>query len=112
MRALVGYPKVSNVSAVWTPSLQEVLINGVQQGKKNLDLAGASALSRSKMATLVLSCVTALRLIPTELSEDLTYSELKALDLSQERKNVKREMIQHGLCNWVGNWVDDFSILQ
>ena len=112
IRRLSSHPKVSNLSAIWTQSLQEVLINGVPQGKKQVDLKGASALSRSKMASQVLSYAMSLALVPQQASQGLTYSELKAWGIFQERKVVKEEMIQHGLCNWVRNRVDDFPIVR
>ena len=44
-----GTLKGSNISAVWNPGLQEILINGVLQGRKQTDSRGASAISRMMM---------------------------------------------------------------
>ena len=44
-----GALKGSNISTVWNPGLQEILINGVLQGRKQIDQRGASAISRVRM---------------------------------------------------------------
>ena len=112
LRTTSRHPKVSNLSAIWTPSLQEVLIGGVQQGKKQLDHKGASALSRSKMVTVALSSAIFLELVPQWVTKGLTYSDFKALDVLRGRQVAKEDMIRGGLCNWMRNGSDDFAIAQ
>ena len=49
-----GESKGCNISGVWTLGLQETLINGVLQGRKQTDPKGASALSKAKIWELFL----------------------------------------------------------
>lgn len=50
-----GESKGCNISVVWTLGLQETLINGVLQGRKQTDPKGASALSKAKIWELFLN---------------------------------------------------------
>ena len=94
--------KGSNISAVWTPSHQETLINGVLQGRKQTDRMGASALSRLQIWNLLLQTVNLLD-IPSLSSSSLGLSSYMDMKLSQDlkhRRHVKNNVINKALKGW------------
>jgi len=111
----MGKVKGSNVSAVWTPYGQEVLINGILQGRRQGDLMGASMLSRRRSWKMVREIIFALSFDTgcPELKDAvgaMTYEELKASPLLEERRRVKAETIDRALTGWIRNEGDDFEL--
>lgn len=107
-----GLPsKPSNVSALWTASLQETLINGVLQGRKQVDPRGGSAVCRLKLSRLVLETLARLALpalAPVVASP--RYSDLKKAGILQDRRLAKKETTEAALSGWLPNVADDFEI--
>ena len=91
--------KSCNISATWNPRLQETLINGVLQGRKQTDPKGASALSKTKMWALLLDIN---RLLSGNAPMDLPHTMLKELDPLAIRKQVKSETKSAALKGWDG----------
>ena len=92
--------KSCNISAIWTPGLQETLINGVLQGRKQTDPKGASALSQIKMWELFQEIN---RLVSgSSVPIDLPYEKLKELDQLASRRQVKEETKRVALKGWDG----------
>ena len=91
--------KSCNISAIWTPGLQETLINGVLQGRKQTDPKGASALSKTKMLELFLEIH---RIIHGDVPIDLPQNMLKQLDPLATRRQVKSETKSSALKGWDG----------
>ena len=91
--------KGSNISAAWSPVLQETLINGVLQGRKQIDTRGASALSKTKMWAL---CQEVYKLIVCSgpCAPRLTHSSLAGP--LKIRKQVKEEVKKEALKGWNG----------
>ena len=91
----------SNISAVWTPNLQETLINGVKQGRRQTDPKGASALSRNEMHQLLLDVVA--KLGPSTVRNYVSsqsYSGMKGGELLDARRQVKEELKVQVLKGW------------
>ena len=93
--------KSCNISAVWTPGIQETLINGVLQGRKQMDPKGASKLSRSGMWELWKEIN---RLIGggSGVPVDISYEGMKELDALASRRQVKEETKKMALKGWDG----------
>ena len=91
--------KSCNISTTWTPHLQETLINGVLQGRKQTDPKGASALSQTKMWALLLDINT---LLSGSAPMDLPHTMLKELDPLAVRRRVKEETKSLALKGWDG----------
>lgn len=94
----------SNLSAVATPDFEESLINGVLQGRKQLDPRGASALSRRRLVESVKSLA--------ELLDDVevkrgTYADIKAMQELRGREYVKRKVRENALQGWKRNEGDE-----
>ena len=103
----------SSVSALWTPNIQETLINGVRQGRKQSDPRGASAICRLKMGGSVIGVFKALALPAfAHLLKTSKYSELKQSDLLKERRRVKQDSTRGALVGWIPNTMDDFELPQ
>ena len=104
-------PKGSNIAALWTPRLQETIINGVLQGRKQTDPRGASAVCRARMWKVALD--TAALLAVPALAHILSASRhgrLSALDLFEDRRRVKEDVRKGALRGWIKNEVDDFEL--
>jgi tRNA-specific adenosine deaminase 1 len=107
----------SNLSAVVVAaatgrekSHQEVLINGVLQGRKMSDPRGASVLSRRRMWEAVLEVAEKTHLVG--LNKDLraerrTYEYVKKLPESSAREQMKTEVRSKALVGWARNIGDD-----
>ena len=91
--------KSCNISAIWTPGLQETLINGVLQGRKQTDPKGASALSKTKMWELFQDING---LLGSNVPTDLPHNRLKQLDALAIRRQVKSETKNAALKGWDG----------
>jgi tRNA-specific adenosine deaminase 1 len=98
----------SNLSAVYTPRRQEVLINGMLQGRKAVDPRGASCVSRRVMWASVLELAVRLG-IPALVAalEKATYAEVKAAERLGGRELVKSLARDEALQGWRRNDGDD-----
>lgn len=94
----------SNISAVWTRSLQESLINGVLQGRKQIDPRGASAVSRQGNKELSKRIASKLRWRDNEAA----VTQRRSL-ASTQRKLVKDDVIRVALRRWIPNVDDGFD---
>ena len=105
--------KGSNISAVWTPDLLEVLIGGTKQGFKQFSTAGASELSRWKLGQLAQKIVMSIKDPHNSqlLGERLTYDVLKKAEVLQARREIKSFTKQCALLGWTkNNGDDDFTL--
>lgn len=101
-----------NVSAVWTPALDEGLVNGVLQGKKAFTEKGASAVSRRRMWGLAGEAAGLLARDERWASVSAalgagSYGEVKAAGLLEERRRVKGIARDGALKGWLRNTGDD-----
>lgn len=105
-------PKSSNISALWTPGMQETLINGVLQGRKQTDPRGASAVCRLRMGGLAMTLLRALA-IPAfaHAATSPKYSDLKDTQPLENRRMVKEDVRRKALKGWVRNVEDDFELI-
>ena len=103
--------KGSNISALWTPYLQETLINGVLQGRKQTDPRGGSAVCRLRMGKLAVGILRALA-IPTfaNAAASLQYTDLKGAGALDNRRAVKYDARKEALSGWVQNVEDNFDL--
>ena len=111
-RRIVPSPATgSNLSAVYTPHIQESLINGVLQGRRQTDPKGASALSNVKMWKLA-SDILALVDIPglREALQLSTCRKIKDSKVFEERRRVKEETRTEALKRWIRNVDDEFEV--
>lgn len=101
----------SNLSVVYTPRLQECLINGVLEGRKQTDPSGGSALCDAHMWR-VASNVMALIDMPIlqNILRLSTYRRMKNSEAFEYRKQVKDETKNEALSGWVRNVEDDFGV--
>jgi tRNA-specific adenosine deaminase 1 len=102
----------SNLTAVYTPHLQETLIGGTLQGRKQFDSRGASAICRRSMWKIAVE-VAAWACVPTlaGLLRKSTYKEVKQLPALKERNAIKEHVQSIALAGWVKSDEDlDFSI--
>lgn len=98
----------SNISAVWTPYFQEVLIGGVQQGRKQFDARGASMTCRKRIWDATVKVVASVNL--TNFSEVMKipkYTDVKQSNLLADRRQVKEDVRRCVLQGWVRNEQDD-----
>ena len=103
-----GWVGPSNLSALATPRRQEILINGVLQGRKQSDPKGASCVSRKSMWRAVVD-VTLVAGLPA-LAEGLrkrTYGGLKGGGELEAREQVKKEVRTLALKGWKRNVEDE-----
>ena len=100
--------QASNTSAVYTIYNQEVLVNGVLQGRKQKDPRGASSLCRRNLWRSVIEALTCSGLpeIAVTLSR-ITYGELKDNTRLSYRKKVKSDVQLNVLRGWAKNVKDD-----
>ena len=113
LRSTSGPLTGSNVSAVWTPILEETLINGVRQGRKQNDPRGASAICRLRTCGAVMVVLKALAMPAfTHLATSSRYSDLKQADMLNQRRIVKEDVTGEALAGWIPNVIDDFEIPQ
>ncbi|KAL1305601.1 hypothetical protein AAFC00_007204 [Neodothiora populina] len=98
----------SNISSLTYGSNQETLINGVLQGRKQLDPRGASAVSRRK--TWLMAAGLAMMIGEKAIQQALnqpTYNGVKTHYALQARESIKRLVRQGPLRGWTRNNGDD-----
>ena len=111
LQSLSTETKGSNVSALWTPRLQETLINGVLQGRKHTDPKGSSAVSNLRMWSTIIQVLASLRILAFEKCEyHVKYQQIKGDGLLEDRRRVKEEVRTESLKGWVRNEGDDFEL--
>lgn len=104
--------KGSNICAVYNPGLQETLINGVLQGRKQFDIRGGSALCNARMCNLVSRLLTLLgKPLLSRINGNIGYKQLKDSVFLQNRRKVKDDVRRHALKGWIRNTGDDFELL-
>jgi len=102
-----GTFKPSNKSAVWSPYFQEVLINGIVQGRKQTHSAAPSRLSRRRMWEAVCRVIVDLDHEASPLPSSRTYRHFKTYGTpAAARKKVKADVIAV-LGNWPRNVEDE-----
>lgn len=104
--------KASNISAVFTPRLQESLINGVLQGQKQFNPRGGSALCNARLWKLYSQAANAIGL--PSLQEILrlkSYQQLKLSEQFRSRLEVKEEVRLKALRGWVPNDGDHLNLV-
>ena len=92
--------KGSNISAVWTPHINETLIKGVMQGWKQTDPRGASALSRMQIWAKFLDTLFLSHKFLKRFKGASTYRELKSSKVLKDRHRVKEEVKEDALRGW------------
>lgn len=103
--------KGSNICAVYTPNLEETLINGVLQGRRQFDGNGGSALCNARMYDLVYQISVLLGMPSLNcIRENMKYEQLKQCGLLQARRKTKDEIRRHALKGWIRNVGDDFEL--
>ena len=97
----------SNLSALWTPKRQEILVNGVLQGRKQFDVRGASITSRRGLWKLALEVAVAAGM-PAVLDtlNKTTYGQAKE-SANDSRKEAKDKALGMALAGWKQNERDD-----
>lgn len=105
--------KGSNICAVYNPDLQQTLINGVLQGRRQFDGKGGSALCSARLYDLV-DQISAFLGIPELkcVSDSVRYGQLKECDLLQSRREVKEDVRRLVLKGWIRNVGDDFDLFR
>ncbi|KAF2209314.1 hypothetical protein CERZMDRAFT_47354 [Cercospora zeae-maydis SCOH1-5] len=100
----------SNISVMYTPQRQEILINGVLQGRKQADPKGASCVSRRRMWESVNETIGSMRASDAAAILDIhEYAKLKQHPLLEGRELVKRDVRSTCLPGWMQNVGDDFT---
>ena len=98
----------SNLSAIWSPGWQETLIGGVLQGRKQFDARGASAVCRRGMLSVAVRVAALVGVSAAgRVLGKRRYEDVKSDGVFDERKRVKRDVIEGGLKGWMTNVGDD-----
>ncbi len=106
--SLIGPTKGCNISAVWNPYIQETLINGVLQGRKQTDPRGASALSKARMFSQYLEVHSMQEMRWSHGSVAIfDHTSLKKSDALKVRRQVKTMAKEKALKGWDGNSDDN-----
>lgn len=103
-------PIPSNLSTLVNPHKQEILINGVLQGRKQDDPRGASSASRRRMWGAVRDVYDTLGL-ESGFGEEKTYVEMKAQRVLEKREKVKKDVRALALRGWRRNEGDEGWVL-
>ena len=93
--------KGCSIGAVWTPHIQETLVSGVLQGRKQTDPRGASALSTSRMWESMRHMYNGLdvdRFVCRAAISD--YRQLKRSSAIKDRQKVKTTVKDVALHAW------------
>ena len=100
-RSTASTSKGSNITALWTPHTQETLVNGVLQGRKQTDLRGASAISRTKIFGKFHE-VSSLpgTLDRKEVLKIYSYEDIKKCPVLADRREVKKKAKEEVLNGW------------
>jgi len=98
----------SNITAVFTTRLQETLIGGVLQGRKQGDPRAASAISRKAMWQAVADVARALGspVLLDAIQQD-SYGEFKSQNIFEDRRKVAGDVKKMVLQGWVPNSGDE-----
>lgn len=112
----------TNLAVTWSANgLNEGIIGGVLQGRKNFDIKGASAVSRRKLWMLANEVAGNLAgslaadergdsgvhaLVKCLSSKEVTYDEVKGCSLMKGRRAVKEESRRDALKGWKKNTGD------
>jgi len=104
--------KPSNVTAVYTPHIQETLIGGVLQGWKQGDPRAASAIARKSMWRTIVDVAEVLGSpILLQSACQPSYGEFKASSVLEARRRVSNEVKERTLQGWIPNVGDEgFSL--
>lgn len=110
MTSKLSRSKGSNITTIYNPLLQENLINGVLQGRKQSDPRGGSALCNVRMWKLVFQ-IAALMTLPSlqRIRSFFPNQQAKESELLEARRRVKEEVRQNALKGWIRNQVDVFE---
>lgn len=106
---IAATPNVSsNLSAVYTPRQREILVNGVLQGRKQLDPKGASCLSPKLVwkSVLEIALLVGMPALASALGKR-SYSEMKSCELLRGRERVKKDAREISLRGWRRNEADE-----
>jgi len=96
--------KGSNITAMWTPHGQEVLIAGTIQGNKQFSIRGSSMISKLCLWKAALSLSQSLQLDKVEaVLSSGTHASVKRSSLLQDRRHVKNSVKELALQNWIRN---------
>jgi tRNA-specific adenosine deaminase 1 len=105
----------SNLAVAWSAAgLDEGLVGGVLQGRKQFDGKGASLTSRKKMWALALDVARLDGVGGEDVRRQLeaeTYGDIKEGELLEGRKRVKEDVRSEALKGWVRNIGDESFIL-
>jgi tRNA-specific adenosine deaminase 1 len=97
----------SNLAAAWTPYLEETLIGGVLQGRKQFDPRGASMLCRKSMWKLAAEVATLVAVPAVSLAMNVGSYELVKANGLEGRRRAKEEAKREALRGWVRNEGDE-----
>jgi len=99
----------SNISVVWTPTLQETLIGGVLQGRKQFDPRGASQICRRQMWRAAVDVAALCGLVGLGgVTVKGSYGDFKERsNFLKERRRVKSDATVEALSGWIKNGGDD-----
>ena len=95
--------KGSNISAIWTLDVQETLINGVLQGRKQIDPQGASTVSKRKMWELALRVLMHIEEVAPSEADRYVQTVLN------DRRRMKYDVTLEALNGWIRNHDDGFK---
>lgn len=104
--------RTSNIAAVHNPHLNEALVVGRLQGRKKLDVKGASAICGKRMWKTTLQVLAALgtpRLLQ-QVSDSSQVQRWKDSMLFADRQQVKADVRAKALAGWIRNDGDDFEV--
>ena len=108
---LEASPKASNKSVLWTPHVQQIVVNGVLQGRKQIDAQGASAIARQTLAKMVQAMTLSAGLeVLKPIADARRYADAKGVELLGARRWVKRIVVKEALQGWTSNAADDFRL--
>ncbi|KAL8824121.1 MAG: hypothetical protein Q9191_005288 [Dirinaria sp. TL-2023a] len=97
------HPKGSNISAIWTPNVQETIINGVIQGRSWTDPQGASLVSKRRMWDLALRVLMQIEgVLPFGADQHVQK-------ILEDRRRVKGDITLGALRGWILNHDDGFK---
>lgn len=93
--------KGCNIAAVWTPYVQETLVNGVLQGRKQTDPRGASLLSKARFWDAFLQLRSVLGKGGQEIVTPVNdYEDFKRSNALKTRREVKNKATEVALKGW------------
>jgi tRNA-specific adenosine deaminase 1 len=94
----------SNLAAAWSPCVEEGLIGGVLQGRKQFDPRGASRMCKKRLWELAREVAALAACEDVERGLDsASYAEVKCGMVLGARRKVKQEVRDEALRGWVRN---------